>query len=129
MSRWLLGLVAGAALSAAALSPALADDHRHGRGFHDRGWRDRDIHRFHDHDFARWQGGRWFEGRHGGRLGWWWIVGPTWYYYPAPVYPYPDPYIPPAVAPTPNVWYYCRPRHAYYPYVPTCPVPWQVVAQ
>ena len=124
MSRWLVGLMAGAALTVAALSPVAAEE----RG-HDRDWHDRDIHRFHDHDFDHWQHGRWFEGRHGGRAGWWWIVGPTWYYYPAPVYPYPDPYVPPAVAPTPGVWYYCRPARNYYPYVATCPVPWQVVAQ
>jgi hypothetical protein len=26
------------------------------------------------------------------------------------------------------MWYYCAPAHAYYPYVSTCPVPWQPVA-
>ena len=126
MSRWLLGLMAGVTLTATALSPALADERRHG---HDRGLRGHDIRRFHDRDFGRWQHGRWFEGRHRERSGWWWIVGPTWYYYPAPIYPYPDPYVPPAVAPTSGVWYYCRPLRAYYPYVPSCPTPWQVVAR
>ena len=42
-------------------------------------------------------------GRHGGRGGWWWVVGDAWYYYPQPVYPYPDPYTPPVVvAPLPK---------------------------
>ena len=38
---------------------------------------------------ANWQHGYWFHGAYVGRPGWWWVVGPTWYYYPAPVYPYP----------------------------------------
>jgi hypothetical protein len=24
-------------------------------------------------------------------VGWWWVIGPAWYLYPAPIYPYPDP--------------------------------------
>jgi hypothetical protein len=36
-----------------------------------------------------WNRGYWFHGAYGGRAGWWWIVGPTWYYYPVPAYPYP----------------------------------------
>jgi hypothetical protein len=24
-------------------------------------------------------------------MGWWWVIGPAWYLYPAPIYPYPDP--------------------------------------
>jgi hypothetical protein len=31
-----------------------------------------------------WRGGYWFHGAYVGRAGWWWVVGPTWYYYPAP---------------------------------------------
>lgn len=38
---------------------------------------------------ANWQHGYWFHGAYMGRPGWWWVVGPTWYYYPVPVYPYP----------------------------------------
>ena len=126
-----------AALACATAMPALAqerrhdddrrDDHRRFDERRDRDWRDRDMHRFREHDFARWQHGRWFHGRHDGSPGWWWIVGDTWYFYPRPIYPYPDPYIPPAAAPAANAWYYCPPSGAYYPYVPTCPVPWQVV--
>ncbi len=76
---------------------------------------------------ARWQGGHWVQGRHDGRVGWWWVVGPSWYYYPQPVYPSPNPYAPPAAAPAPNAWYYCPPLQAHYPYVASCPVPWQMV--
>ena len=45
---------------------------------------------------------------------------------PAPVYVEPTP---PAPAPTQsaNYWYYCRDSGAYYPYVQTCPSPWQPV--
>ena len=91
-----------------------------------------DIHRFHERDLHRWRGGHWVHDWHGGRFGWWWIVGPTWYYYPAPVYPYPDPYqpptapLPPAQAPT-QYWYFCPSSQSYYPYVATCPQGWLTV--
>jgi hypothetical protein len=79
-----------------------------------------------------WHGGRWFHSRHDGRLGWWWVVGDQWYFYPAPVYPYPDPYVPPVVAaapaPTPGAtWYYCDNPAGYYPYVAQCTAPWRPV--
>ncbi len=94
-----------------------------------------DIHRFNDHDWERWHRGRWYHGRHGGRLGWWWIVGGVWYFYPQPIYPYPDPYVPPGVVPAPPVapppppaaYYYCDNPRGYYPYVPACRLPWRVV--
>jgi hypothetical protein len=118
-----LSLALAAAVALGALTPAMAQDRR----YRDYGWRDRDIHRFHDHDFARWQHGRWYRGRHDGRQGWWWIVGGTWYYYPRATYPYPDPYTPPYAAPAAPAWYYCPPVQTYYPYVASCPVPWQVM--
>lgn len=74
----------------------------------------------------RWQEGRWYQGRHQDRFGWWWIVGPSWFWYPAPVYPYPNYYIPPGASPSPN-WYYCARPPGYYPYVTRCEVPWQLV--
>jgi hypothetical protein len=37
-----------------------------------------------------WTGGHWRHTRWHGRLGWWWNVGPSWYFYDAPVYPYPE---------------------------------------
>jgi hypothetical protein len=138
MSARFLGLLAAAAVALGAIGPAFADDfrhdgrrfeERHDRGWHDRDWHDRDIHHFHERDFARWQHGRWIHARHGGRLGWWWTVGDTWYFYPKPIYPFPDPYVPPVVAGprVANAWYFCPPSQAYYPYTPSCPVPWQVV--
>jgi hypothetical protein len=98
-------------------------------------WRHGDIARFHHEDFGRWRGGRWFHGDHFGRVGWWWIVDGSWFFYPAPVYPYPDPYIPPSVVaevpppqPAPQYWYYCPSANGYYPYVMSCPEGWTPVA-
>jgi hypothetical protein len=112
------------ALPAAVLAQG-HDDHWHG-----------DIHRFHERDFDQWREGHWFHGPHDGRDGWWWMIGDSWYFYPQPVYPYPDPYVPPtiAIAPTPPgpmpaaYWYYCRNPQGYYPYVPECFVRWRRVA-
>ena len=106
-------------------------DPGHNRAPHWRG----DIRNFHQHDFRRWSGGRWYNGPHGGRSGWWWIVGPTWYFYSSHVYPYPDAYLPPVVvvAPPlqppmpPQYWYYCTDPPGYYPYVSQCLVNWQAV--
>lgn len=91
-----------------------------------------DIHRFREHDWDRWRGGRWVHGRHSGRFGWWWVIGDVWYFYPAPVYPYPNPYSPPVVVaptapPPPTNYYYCDNPAGYYPYVPSCRVPWRIV--
>jgi hypothetical protein len=135
--RRILHLAAAAALITGVASPALAQDWRHDDGHHDewrhddRGWHDHDIYRFHDRDFARWRGGRWIQARHDGRVGWWWVVGPQWYFYPRPVYPFPDPYLPPAIAvaptPGPGTYYYCDNPQGYYPYVQACPTPWRAV--
>jgi hypothetical protein len=122
-------------LAATMSEPALADY------WHDHG----DIHYFHEHDYDAWRAGVWFHGFHDGRDGWWWRTGGLWYYYPAPIYPYPDPYTPPTVvveqqapavvvapgvAPTapPTYVYYCGNPAGYYPYVPECPGGWQKVA-
>ena len=120
-------LLASAILSTTAFQSASAD------GWHGHG----DIHHFHDYDYGYWRGGFWSQGFHDGRMGWWWVVGPSWYYYPAPVYPYPDPYIPPGVvvehAPSavvsaaPSYVYFCREPAGYYPYVAQCFRPWQRV--
>ena len=101
------------------------------------GW-EGNIHRFHEHDLAHWQRGYWFHGRYGSRFGWWWVVGGLWYWYPAPIYPYPDPYTPPVVVQVPTTpavppqaqapnWYYCAQPAGYYPYVAACPGGWQTV--
>lgn len=99
-------------------------------------WRG-DIQRFHEHDWQLWRNGRWHHGTHAGRIGWWWIVGGAWYFYPLPVYPYPNPWepppaelvAPPAGSPPPPTpyWYYCDSAQGYYPYVPTCPGGWRQV--
>ncbi|HUL66625.1 MAG TPA: hypothetical protein VLW55_18655 [Burkholderiaceae bacterium] len=97
-----------------------------------------DIHHFPEHDWHTWRGGHWVHGPHMGRLGWWWVVGSVWYFYPAPVYPYPNPYEPPPVVlvtppkegpppPPTQYWYYCEATKGYYPYVPTCPSGWKQV--
>jgi hypothetical protein len=132
-SRVFASLIA-AAVAVSFVAPAFADEWRHDEGRHDRqdfrrreAFRDHDIRRFHDHDFDVWRGGRWVHGFHDGRRGWWWTVGPNWYFYPKPVYPYPDPLVPAYAAPGASAWYFCPPAQTYYPYVPSCPVPWQVV--
>jgi hypothetical protein len=131
------GLLGVATLAAAAVGtmglvqPSWAD--------RDSGWHGH-IERFHEHDWELWRAGRWAHDRHDGRWGWWWVVGPTWYFYPEPVYPYPNPYEPPvavivqqapakpaAPPPPPQNWYYCEAPKGYYPYVPTCPSGWRAV--
>lgn len=124
------------ALAAAFSLPALAQHRGHHAQRHLRvePWHG-DIRRFHRDDFSVWRGGRWYHGLHGGRDGWWWIVGLNWYLYPGPVYPYPNPYFPPpavALAPpvsdaAPPYWYYCANPAGYYPYVPRCFGRWQRV--
>lgn len=47
-------------------------------------------------DPALWRGGRWYHGTYAGALGWWWIVGATWYFYEKPLYPYPATTVAPA---------------------------------
>lgn len=106
------------------------------------GWR-RHGHgdRFHQHRIRSWHRGRWYHGHHAHRLGWWWIVDGGWYWYPAPLYPYPDPYVPPVIIQTPAappplvvqpqppapVWYHCDQPEGYYPYVSACPGGWKTV--
>jgi hypothetical protein len=110
------------------------DEREHGDHRRD-GWHGDEIHRFQEHDMERWRGGEWRHGEHDGRVGWWWNVGPSWYLYNQPVYPYPDPYQPPVVAgpaaapppPGGQYWYYCRSPAGYYPYVPQCAGPWETV--
>jgi hypothetical protein len=80
---------------------------------------------FEAHGRGVWDGGHWHHGPHDGHDGWWWVVGPSWYYYPAPIYPYPDLYGPPVIAPPSSAfWFYCPSAGAYYPYVDVCPGGW-----
>lgn len=132
-----------ALFAAASVQPGLAQDH-HGGGDHGGGghWEHGSDHWDHggghwEHGgghwaggIGAWHGGAWRHGWHNGRFGWWWIVPgwADWYYYDAPIYPAPDPYLPPGVAagPTPY-WYYCANPPGYYPYVQQCGAPWQPV--
>jgi hypothetical protein len=105
----------------------------------------RDYAHFSPADQVMWRGGGWHHEFHDGRWGWWWFVGGAWYFYDQPIYPYPafvsdvvyeepveevqtvEP-VDPAAAPPPagNVYYYC-PGVGYYPQVPTCSVPFQII--
>jgi hypothetical protein len=76
----------------------------------------------HHIDTARWHEGHWWHGAHGGRFGWWWIVGPDFYEYPDAAVVYPAP--PPLVQ---GYWYWCDAYRQYYPYVAVCPSGWRAV--
>lgn len=103
-----------------------------GNGFYGRG--------FHG-DFRAWRGGHWYHGFHGGNFGWWWTIGPAWYWYDYPIYPYPaypvyasgpdydEDYIPPdTLGPQPQqFWYRCDNPAGFYPYVTTCNGEWRQV--
>lgn len=81
-----------------------------------------------------WHGGYWSRGWHGSRYGWWWVVGPGWYYYDTPIYPYPATINTTVVAQAPvtgpapaQSWYWCANPAGYYPYVSECPAGWTSV--
>lgn len=101
-------------------------------------WHRGDIRYFEYHDHGVWRKGHWRHSLHHGHMGWWWVVGPSWYSYSRPIYPYPDPYKPSVVVvektqkQAPQVitvlnWYYCEAAKEYYPYISTCPTGWKVV--
>lgn len=144
--------IIGWTLAVAALLgtvPLTASAQHHHGGWHG------DIRVFEVRDLHHWHSGAWRHSWHGGRLGWWWVVGGAWYFYPEPVYPYPDPYRPPvvvveqappvvvqqapapvqvvpvqppaAVPAAPQFWYYCEAAKGYYPYVASCPSGWKTV--
>jgi hypothetical protein len=86
---------------------------------------------------AVWTRGHWRHARFHGRFGWWFVAGGGWYFYPQPVYPYPD-----IVSDTyyqdesdygsqagggGQSWYYCQNPKGYYPYVKSCNGGWQTV--
>lgn len=143
MKRGMYGLIL--ACAAAALpqaSYADRDDFRH----EGHGWHGGEFRHFNDHELMVWRGGHWFHGHHEGRRGWWWVAGGIWYFYDAPVYPYPDPYVPPVVVapqapvvvappapqaappqPAAQYWYYCDASKEYYPYVTSCATAWRQV--
>lgn len=128
-----------ATLAVALALPSMAIAHQ------DRAWRGHGHGFYPRHDFAAWRGGRWHHARHDGRLGWWWVVGPSWYSYSRPIYPYPrftgpayglPPYrdrviverpAAPLGAPPAQSWYYCEDPKGYYPYVSSCRGEWRAV--
>jgi hypothetical protein len=151
----LISAAFGLAVVSTAVPPAVADhDHRDGRHAHggrfDRSWHG-NIRYFGARDLHHWRTGHWIHGHHDGRLGWWWVIAGIWYFYPAPVYPYPDPYVPPVIVqqppvviqqtppasttpqtttpppPAPAYWYYCEASKNYYPYVSSCAGGWKKV--
>ncbi len=124
----LLALGAGFAL----LANGAEAQHRAAPDFHGR-----DFGHFSRGDVATWRGGHWVQDWHDGRFAWWWVVDPFWYFYPAPVYPYPT-YVPPAIVvqqappapagmPPEQYWYYCDNPQGYYPYVASCNTAWRGV--
>ena len=149
----IFGWALAAALTALAAVPQIASAQH--RNYGQRGWQG-DIRHFDNHDRQHWRSGAWRHGRHGSSIGWWWVTGGNWYAYPRPIYPYPDPYIPPTIiyeqpappvvyVPAPAVqqvqpaqppvveppvqqfWYYCDAAGGYYPYVASCPGGWKTV--
>src|SRR5580658_8898149 len=106
----------------------------HGGGSHGGDFRGGDFAHFGPDELRFWRGGLWRHEWHDGRLGWWWLVGGGWYFYPEPIWPYPT-YVPPAIVvpqpPTPlsglppaQYWYFCDNPQGYYPYVASCNSPW-----
>jgi hypothetical protein len=90
------------------------------------------IGHFAPRDLAAWRGGYWWHGWRGGRLGWWWCADGNWYWYAAPVYPYPDvvadDYVPGDYpGPSAPMWYYCYDPPGYYPWVRACGSPWRPI--
>jgi hypothetical protein len=106
-----------------------------GRPGHDLGaFRGHSFRQFSPTERDAWTRGGWRHVNHNGYLGWWWVVGDDWFFYPAPIYPYPL-YVGPdyyydyySYYPAPAYyWYYCEDPPGYYPAVQDCNVPWQPV--
>lgn len=127
-----------AALALLLAAPAIAQDKEDPRasGFHSGGGHFADGHHnwaphpgwhgdIHHFDINYWRGGHWWHGPYFGVVGWWWIVGPDWYWYADPIYPYPEPYVPAGSAT--GFLYYCDAYQQYYPYVGACPSGWRAV--
>jgi hypothetical protein len=81
-----------------------------------------------------WHHGGWRHAWHHGHSGWWWVVGGAWFFYPEPIYPYPeyigseDYYDYDGTYGTPDYyWYYCEDPPGYYPYIQYCNRAWEAV--
>jgi hypothetical protein len=70
-----------------------------------------------DHDWDRWHHGYWIRNGYGGRFGWWWVLSGLWFFYPVPVYPYPNPYVPAGLV---TYWCFCPAADGFYPYIAVC---------
>lgn len=116
-----IALAAAVSFGSIASSSALADRYHH----------------FHGHERYRAHVGVFFGDPGFG----WYGYRPYYYPYPSPYYYPPTVVVPPPVVAAPPVyierpeapaassyWYYCPDTKAYYPYVRTCPSPWQRVA-
>jgi len=155
MTKWTIRKVkfAGLALIAATAASLLIATDAFAQRYRD--FHGRDYRRFSLEERRFWGAGRWFHDFHDGRLGWWWVVGGVWYYYPEPIYPYPTyvpipdvavnapppypgyaappPYPaydappPPSAPPQVASWYYCDNPEGYYPYVQNCSAQWRPV--
>ena len=93
----------------------------------------RSFARFTPAERLAWTHGRWFHRSWHGRFGWWWNAGGVWFWYDAPVYPYPtvvsdNYYEEPDYDQAAPAWYYCYNPPGYYPYVPVCRGQWRPVA-
>ena len=135
MNTLKIGLMAACAVLALSMTPSLASAEEH---FTHHVFHDRDVGHFRGHDLEVWRGGHWFHEWHNGHFGWWWFAGGVWYFYDAPVYPYPTvvsevTVVEPMTAPPPPqgaaapMYYYCDNPAGYYPYVATCPTPFRPV--
>lgn len=144
----LLAAAVGACMVLAQTARAQHDSHDHGDHGGDHGhdfhggdfhgdFHGRDFHHFSPYEMGVWRGGHWQQGWHDGRFAWWWLAGGGWYFYPAPIYPFPT-YVPPAIVvqrpppvasgpPPAQSWYYCDNPAGYYPTVAACPGPWRQV--
>jgi len=83
LTKFLLCSVCVAVATIAPVGSVVAQERWH-PPFHDH-----DVRRFDHHHHEMWRGGEWRHEARFGRLGWWWVTGGVWYYYDAPVYPYP----------------------------------------
>ncbi len=91
----------------------------------------RDFARLNAGELSAWRSGRWLHEERAGYLGWWWVLGDEWYFYPEPIYPYPtyisDYLIPVPMPLSPQFRYYCDNPPGYYPDVQACYDGWQAV--
>ena len=88
-----------------------------------------------------WTRGRWIHDRHDGRLGWWWVIGSSWYFFERPhtfdqppqtvIVQQPQPVVIQSPSPAPSVTpvlYYCKENGKHYPEITTCHSGWSLVS-